>query len=146
MLNLNSSLPNEWGKVREYVGIARGWLEAPDAMAPPTGVASWCNEALVHLARAIYIPELNSALVGTVPIKHDAPRVLDEYLCLKLHDAKSKRGLRAARKMLDTATSSRNSYITSHDEAGICVEATIALVNVIADLAGVNRDLITSAS
>ena len=146
MLNSNSSLPNEWKKVREYVGIARGWLEAPDAMAPRTGTTSWCHEALVHLARAIYVPEFNSALVGTVPIKHDSPRVLDEYLCLKLHDAESTRGLRVARKLLDNATSSRNSFISSHDEAVICVEATIALVNIIADLEGINRDLITSAS
>ncbi len=146
MVNSISSLPNEWKKVREYVDIARGWLEAPDTQAPPYGAAAWCSEALVHLARAVYVPELSSALIGTVPVTKDAPRALDEYLYLKLHDAENKHSLRAARKMLNNATSSRNTYITSPDEAIVCVEATVALVNIVADLADVNRDLITGAS
>ena len=144
--NLNSALSKEWQKVREYVSTARRWLGAPDSQAPPFGAAAWCSEALVHLARAVYVPELSAALLGTIPVKSDAPRVLDEYLYSKLQDSESEHSLRAARNMLDNATDGQNSYITSSDEAIICVEATIAVVNIIADLAEIDRDLITGAS
>ena len=145
-MSSDSSLSNDWATVAERVATARHWLKSPDDQAPPHGVSAWCQEILVVLARAVYVPELAHVLIGTVPIAKDAPRVLDEYLTLKLGHTGDEHSLRSARKLLDDSTSALNQWISTPQEATVCVEMVISVVNILASLSGFDPERITGAS
>ena len=91
------------------------------------------------------MPELAHALIGTVPVTPDAPRVLDVYLTLKPGHTGQEHPWRSARKLLDDATAAQSQWISSPQEAAVCVEMVIAVANVFASLSGLDPEEITGA-
>lgn len=103
-------------------------------------------EVLVSLARAIYDERFSSALIGTVPVRKDAPRVLDEFLISRLGVSGDTQSLRNARRLLDEAVSIQGNRINEPQEAAVCLEATTAITKTIAAIVGVRLELFERAS
>ena len=70
------------------------------------------------------------------PSATDAKRMLDAYIAVELAGGANEASRRHAKSALDLANALQHQRTASFREAAMCVEATTAVVNVIAIVAG----------
>ena len=94
------------------------------------------RETLISLAQAVYTPDRHPALDGIPPSNTDAKRMLEAYLAVELAGGTNEEARKHARSALSFAIALQHRRTATFRDAALCVEATTAVVNVIAIVAG----------
>ena len=146
------SLTNEWREMREFLAIAQGLLDSSNDDSSFKQSIGYCCGALCSLAHAISIsdPAMRKRAGDVGP--SEAVDVLDVFLVTKLAGSGTMHSLPIARKLLDAALGywkperliCQQSF--SRGDAAVCFATTTSIVNIVAQLLGVKRDEMPSAS
>lgn len=94
------------------------------------------REALISLAQAVYVPERHPSVDGTQPSATDGKRMLEAFIAAELAGGANEEARRHARSALDFAVALQHRRTASFRDAAMCAEATTAVVNLVAIVAG----------
>lgn len=129
-------LPTGWQRVDRTVGEVRDRLAAAQNEEQFQAVGLLCREALTSLAQAVYVREQYPPLDGVEPSATDAKRMLDACIAVELAGGANEEVRRHARSALDLANALQHRRTATFRDAAMCVEATAAVINVVAIIAG----------
>lgn len=128
--------PTGWARVDRTVGELRTRLAPSTTEEQFQAVGLLCREALISLAQAVYIPNLHPSLDGVAPSSTDAKRMLEAYIAVELNGGSNEDARRHARSALTLAVNLQHKRTATFREAAMCVEATTAVVNIVAIISG----------
>ena len=132
------TLPDEWLKIAERRGTIRLILDGHDGPDAPIGVLGLCRQTLVLLAQAVYFQQSGDEASAEFPTKQTYQRFLDIFFEETLDQAGLHHSANSARKLLDEVYPFLNLPEATHAESIACAELTKSIVNVVADIVGVN--------
>lgn len=128
--------PTGWSRVDRTVGEMRRRLMEADSEEELQAIGLLCREALISLAQAVYVASRHPTLDGTNPSKTDAKRMLEAYIAIELGGRSNEVVRKHARASIDLAVELQHSRTAEYQEAALCVEATLSVINVVAILSG----------
>lgn len=128
--------PTGWARVDRTVGELRDRLASATAEEQFQAVGLLCREALISVAQAVYIPERHPPLDGVAPSQTDAKRMLEAYGAVELGGGANDETRKHARSALDLAVNLQHKRTATFRDAAMCVEATTAVVNIVAIVSG----------
>jgi hypothetical protein len=128
--------PTGWQRVDRSVGELRDRLAPARNEEQFQAVGLLGRESLISLAQAVYDRGRHPPLDGVEPSPTDAKRMLDAYIAVELAGGANEASRRHAKSALDLANALQHQRTATFREAAMCVEATTAVVNVIAIVAG----------
>lgn len=129
-------LETGWSRVDRTIGEVRERLGPAENEEQFQAVGLLCREALISLAQAVYVRECHPSLDATVPSPTDAKRMLEAYISVELAGSANEEVRKHARSALDVANALQHRRTATFRDAAICVEATTAVVNLVAIIAG----------
>ena len=94
------------------------------------------RESLISLAQAVYERARHPPLGDVEPSATDGKRMLEAYIAIELAGGANEASRRHAKSALDLANALQHQRTATFRDAALCVEATTAVVNVIAIMAG----------
>ncbi len=128
-------IPTGWARVdRDMEKIADALARASNEEDFQT-VGLLCREAITSLAEVVYDPSYPS-LDGIAPSETDAKRKLESYIAHELAGKKNEELRRFTKAVYQLAVSLQHRRTATFRDAALSAEATRALVNIIAILAG----------
>jgi hypothetical protein len=125
-----------WAKVDRCVEDARKQLEQASMEEQFQSIGLLCREALISLAQIVYIPSRHPTVDGTLPSKTDAKRMLEAYLSNEIAGGLNEAARKFAKAALDLANDVQHKRTASYQDAALCTQATIAVVDLIALISG----------
>lgn len=128
--------PSGWARVDRNIGEIRRQLEQRKTEEQFQAVGLHCRETPISLAQQVYDPTKHRVLDGVPPSPTDAKRMLEAYLTAELAGAANEIARRHARAALDLANELQHRRTATFREAALCAEATTAVVNLVAIVAG----------
>lgn len=128
--------PTGWPRVDRCVGELRDRLGPARNEEQFQAVGLLCREALISVAQATYVRDRHPPLDGTEPSATDAKRMLESYIAVELEGGANEEARKHARSALDLANVLQHRRTATFREAALCVEATTAVINVLAIVAG----------
>jgi hypothetical protein len=131
--------PTGWARVDRTVGELRDRLASASAEEQFQAVGLLCREALISAAQSAYVPEKHPSRDGVTPSATDAKRQLEAYIDVELTGGANEEARKHARSALDLSAALQHKRTASFRDAAMCVEATTAVINIIA-IAGGRRD------
>lgn len=125
-----------WSLVDQQIGVARRQLETAQSGVEYQSVGLSCREALLSLAKEVFIPARHPIIDGTEVGPSDFKRMIEAYIAVELAGS-SAEGLRKhARSALDLANQTTHKRAAEFRDAALCLEATASVVNIIAIVSG----------
>ena len=94
------------------------------------------REALISLAQAVYVADRHPSLDGTQPSQTDGKRMLEAFIGVEMTGGANEEARRHARSALEFAVALQHRRTASFRDAAMCAEATTAVVNLVAIVAG----------
>jgi hypothetical protein len=128
--------PTGWTRVDRCVGELRDRLALARNEEQFQGVGLLGREALISVAQAVYDRNRHPPLDGVEPSPTDGKRMLEAYIAVELAGGANEEARRHARSALEFAVALQHRRTASFRDAALCSEATTAVVNVIAIVAG----------
>ena len=128
--------PTGWIRVDRGIGEIRQRLEEAATEEQRQAIGVLCREVLISLTQEVYVRERHPSLDGQEPSRTDAKRILDAYIAVELQGGPNETARKHARASLDLANELQHNRTASFREAALCVQATSAVVNVIAIISG----------
>ena len=128
--------PTGWERVDRAVGTARQQLAEASAEEHFQSVGLLCREILISLGQSVFDPDEHPTTDGVAASKTDAKRMLDAYISASLAGAHNKVARQHARTAFDLANELQHRRTANFRDAALCMEATGAVVNVIAIVSG----------
>lgn len=128
--------PTGWERVDRTVGTLREHLASASSEEQFQTVGLLCREALISLAQAVYVADRHPSLDGIEPSSTDAKRMFDAYIAVELQGARDKVARQHARAAFDLANELQHRRTATFRDAAMCVEATTAVINVVAIISG----------
>ena len=128
--------PTGWERVDRAIGTAREQLAKASAEEHFQSVGLLCREILISLGQAVFDPEAHPTTDGVAASPTDAKRMLDAYISASLPGAHNKVARQHARSAFDLANELQHRRTATFRDAALCIEATSAVVNVIAIVSG----------
>ena len=128
--------PTGWARVDRTVDELRNRLAASRNEEGFQTVGLLGRETLISLAQEVYTPELHPPTDGVQPGGTDAKRMLEAYLEIELASHANEEARRHAKSALAFANALQHRRTATFRDAALCTEATTAVVNVVAILAG----------
>lgn len=128
--------PTGWTRVDRTVGRLRDRLATSRNEEDFQAVGLLGRETLISLAQAVYAPDRHPALDGTQPSPTDAKRMLEAYFAVELPGGTNAEARGHARSALAFANALQHRRTATFRDAALCVEATTAVVNITAIVAG----------
>jgi hypothetical protein len=129
-------LPTGWTRVDRAVGELRDRLADARTEEQFQAVALLCREALISLAQAVYVADRHPPLDGTSPSSSDAKRMLEAYVAAELVGGSNEEVRGHAKSALTLAVALQHRRTASFRDAAMCVEATTAVINIVAIMSG----------
>ena len=105
-----------------------------------------CREVIISLAQAVYDASRYLPLDGVIPSESDAKRMLEAFIAYELPGKGNEELRKFAKSAYQLAVSLQHRRTASFKDAALCVEATRALVNVVAIISGRRAPNITETS
>lgn len=128
--------PTGWQKVdRQVQGIRLRLEEAPSEELYQT-VGLLCREALISVAQEVYDAERYPTLDGVQASKTDAKRMLEAIIQVELHGSANDEARAHAKAAMNLALALQHKRSADFRMAALCAEATLAVTNLLAVLAG----------
>ena len=128
--------PTGWERVDRAIGTAREQLAEACAEEHFQSIGLLCREILISLGQSVFDSALHPTTDGVEASKTDAKRMLEAYLSSSLPGAHNKVARQHARSAFDLANELQHRRTANFREAALCMEATSAVVNVIAIVSG----------
>jgi hypothetical protein len=128
--------PTGWQRVDRCVGELRDRLAAARNEEQFQAVGLFGREALISLAQGVFDRTRHPPQDNVEPGPTDAKRMLDAYIAVELGGRANEEARRHARSALDFAVALQHRRTASFRDAALCAEATTAVINVIAIVAG----------
>jgi hypothetical protein len=128
--------PTGWLRVDRCVGRARDELGAADSEERWQTVGLLCRETLISVAQAAYDPAMHPSPDGVAPSKTDAKRMLEGYVAAEMAGGANEEARSHVRSALALAVSLQHRRTATFRDAALCLEATTAVVNIVAIVAG----------
>ncbi len=128
--------PTGWSRVDRTVGEVRDRLASARTEEQFQAVGLLCRDALISVAQAVYARDKHPPLDGVEPSATDAKRMLETYIAVELAGGANEEARRHARSGLDFANVLTHRRTAGFRDAALCVEATTAVINVVAIVAG----------
>lgn len=125
-----------WPRVDRTVGELRDRLSAARTEEQFQAVGLLAREALISAAQAVYDSQRHSSQDGVQPSATDAKRMLEAYITIEIAGGGHEEARKHARSALDLAIALQHHRTAAFREAAMCVEATTAVVNIIAIVSG----------
>jgi hypothetical protein len=125
-----------WERAERNLDQAHEQLKQADTEEEFQAVGLLCREAMITLAQAVFDPNLHTASDNISPSHTDAKRMLEAYLQHELEDSSYAATRKFARSALDLANDLQHKRTATFRDAALCVEATTAVVRVIALISG----------
>lgn len=137
--------PTGWPRVdRGVEKIVQALLNASNEEDFQT-VGLLCRETIISLAQAVYDPSKYLPLDGVIPSEADAKRMLEAFIAYELPGKGNEELRKFAKAAYQLAVSLQHRRTANFKDAALCVEATRALVNVVAIISGRRAPNITEA-
>ncbi|MHB8178349.1 MAG: hypothetical protein ACYDA5_10370 [Vulcanimicrobiaceae bacterium] len=128
--------PTGWARVDRTVGEVRQRLASAAAEEQFQAVGLLCREALISVAQAVYEPMRHPPVDGVAPSPTDAKRQLESYLAVELAGGANEEARKHARSALDLSAALQHRRTATLRDAALCVEATTAVINIVAIASG----------
>jgi hypothetical protein len=128
--------PTGWVRVDRTVGEIRDRLASATSEDQFQAVGLLCREALISVAQAVFVPDRHPTLDGVAPSHTDAKRMLDAYITVELGGDANEFARKHARSALDFSVNLQHKRTAAFRDAAMCVEATTAVINTVAIVAG----------
>lgn len=128
--------PTGWPRVDRTVGEMRTRLAEARTEEQFQAIGLLCREALISLAQAVYDRDRHRPADGVEPSNVDAGRMLDAYITLELAGGPNEEARRHAKAALSLALALQHRRTADFRQAAMCIEATTAVINVIAIASG----------
>jgi hypothetical protein len=128
--------PTGWPRVDRTVGEMRERLASSTSEEQFQAIGVLCREALISVAQAVYVAERHPSKDGVTPSDTDAKRMLDAFFAVELSGDSNEVARRHARSALDLSVGLQHKRTALFRDAALCVEATTAVINIIAIVSG----------
>lgn len=128
--------PTGWARVDRTVGVIRYDLERAKNEEQFQAIGLLCREALISLAHEVYSAQRHPSTDGTVPSQTDVKRMLTDYISFELRDSTNEEARKFAIAAINLALALQHRRTANFKQAAMCMEATIAVVNIIAIVSG----------
>ncbi len=128
--------PTGWQRVDRCVGELRDRLASSSTEEQYQAVGLLGREALISLAQAVYVADRHPSLDGTQPSQTDGKRMLEAFIGVEMTGGANEEARRHARSALEFAVALQHRRTASFRDAAMCAEATTAVVNLVAIVAG----------
>ena len=128
--------PTGWERVDRAIGTARDQLAEASVEEHFQSVGLLCREILISLGQSVFDPDRHVTEDGVVASKTDAKRMLDGYISASLPGTHNKIARQHARSAFDLANELQHRRTANFRDAALCMEATSAVVNVVAIVSG----------
>lgn len=125
-----------WARVDRVVGDLRDKLAAAQVEEHFQTAGLLCREALISLGQAVFDSERHVTIDGVKASATDAKRMLEAYIAAELGGGANDEARKHARSALDLAVNLQHKRTATFREAAMCVEATTAVINIIAIVSG----------
>lgn len=99
-------------------------------------VGLFCREVLISLAQEVFDPAKHPTEADVKVSKTDFKRMIEAYIAVEMRGSAADEARRHARTALDLALRLQHLRTANFRDAAICVEATGAVVNIIAIVSG----------
>ena len=129
-------MTSPWDVVNRSLSKAHHSLRSGKDAEDFQTVGLFCREALISVAQAVFDPIRHHSTDGIVPSATDAGRMLSAYFASVLGGASNEASRKHAKAALSLAIELQHRRTAAHQDAALCVEATSAVVNLIAILEG----------
>ena len=135
-VNASAAPATGWARVDRSVGAMREQLAIATAEEQFQTVGLLCREILISLAQAVYDADAHPTEDGVKPSETDAKRMLQAYIAQELSGNSQRYSRKHASSALDMSNALQHRRTANFRDAALCAEATTAVVNVIAIVAG----------
>ena len=125
-----------WERLDRCVGEIRGRLSSARTEEQFQAVGLLCREAMISLAQAVHLPDQHPTLDGVPPSETDARRKLEAYVAVEAAGSSNETLRKHIRSALDLAVQLQHQRTAIFRNAAMCVEATTAVINMIAIISG----------
>jgi hypothetical protein len=121
-----------WQRVDRSTNEARERLKQASTEEQFQAIGLLCREALISLAQMLYDPTTHTPLDCVAHSRTDAKRMLEAYIAHTLLGKSNEVARRHAKAALDLANQLQHKRTASNRDAALCLEATTAVVNLMA--------------
>jgi hypothetical protein len=128
--------PTGWSLVDQQIGIARKKLETAQIEVEYQSVGLVCREALLSLAKEVFVAARHPILDGKAVGPSDFKRMIEAYIAVELAGGAVEELRKHARSALDLANHTTHKRTAGFRDAAISLEATASVVNIIAIVSG----------
>jgi hypothetical protein len=125
-----------WERVDRVVDKARADLRAAVDEEDFQTIGLNCREILISVAQAVHDNERHPPVGDRTPSDTDAARRIEAYIAAVLVGASEAEARTAVKKILALAVAVQHRRTAGFRDAALCLEATVAVVNMIAVLDG----------
>lgn len=125
-----------WKRVERAVDQAKEQLEGAGTEEEFQAIGLLCREAMISLAQVVFNPQLHIVADGVPPSETDAKRKLDAYLMYELRGSSHEAARKFAKAAVDLTNHLQHKRTATFRDAALCVEATVAVVSVVALISG----------
>lgn len=135
--------PTGWPRVDRVISDLRQKVDSARNEEEFQSIGLLCREALISLSQLIFDASRHPTLDGVEASATDAKRMLEAYLGAELAGGPNEEARRHAKAALDLAVALQHRRTATFRDAALCVEATTAVVNLVAIISG-KRDPLNS--
>ncbi len=135
-LGTSAAEPTGWARVDRSMSEARNRLAGARSEEQWQAVGLICREVLITVAQEVHCPDRHPIEGADAVSPTDFKRLIEAYLSIELAGSAAKEARRHARSALDLALRLQHLRTATYRDAAICVEATAAVVSVVAIVHG----------
>jgi hypothetical protein len=128
--------PTGWLRVDRTVDQIRSGLASGRTEEQFQTVGLLCREALISVAQAVYDRARHPPTDGVEPSATDAKRMLESFIAAEFAGNANESARKHAKSALELAVALQHRRTAVFRDAALCVEATTAVINLIAIITG----------
>ncbi len=133
---VSDSQPTGWERVDRTMQDARERLPRAKNEEHFQAIGLLCREALISLAQEVFDPAQHTAEPSVRVSSTDFKRMIEAYIMVEMRGGSAEELRKHARTALDLALRLQHQRTAGFRDAAICIEATSAVVNIIAIASG----------
>ncbi|HVY19511.1 MAG TPA: hypothetical protein VHA70_05470 [Bauldia sp.] len=131
--------PTGWNRVDRAIADARGRLSSAKTEEQFQTVGLLCRELLISIAQAVFDAAHHPTLDGVTASSTDAKRMLEAYIAVELAGSSNETMRKFAKAALELASQLVHRRTATYRDAALCVEASTAVTNAVAIMAGIRN-------
>jgi hypothetical protein len=126
----------DWDRVDRTISKCRQLLADAVVEDDFQTIGLRCREALISLAQVVWDETRHPTLDGIAPSETDAKRRLEAYIAAELASSANEEARKHSRSALAFALALQHKRTAVYRDAALCLEGTVAVVNLVAIIQG----------